>query len=291
MKSIHDNLSRRRFIQLLAGIPASMALGSVSASGADAPRFGKLIDTTRCIGCKRCMSACKRWNGLEIDRYEELTDRETSLSGNTWTVVNLRADAKNQSRRTYVKWQCQHCREPACAGVCPVTAITKLPEGPVVVDEKKCIGCRYCFQACPYKIPRFDFEKRATRKCTLCYDKMPLLLYVKPACAAACPMGAISFDYKHEIVKKAGKRLEKLKSPHYIMGLREAGGTDVLTILPTHPRDLSLVVPPMKVINQNLDKIRISASGLLAASVVAGGMQLYAHMTREEDKQTSERDQ
>ena len=113
------------------------------------------------------MSACKRWNNLRVERDELVTDRETHLNANNWKIINLRADAKNRAKRHYVQWSCQHCIEPACVGVCPVTAITKLPNGAVVINEKKCIGCRYCFQACPWKVPQFDFEKRVTRKCHL----------------------------------------------------------------------------------------------------------------------------
>ncbi len=290
MRDVPAKIDRRHFLRLLAGAPAYAVLGSASTAMAETRPYGKLVDTTKCIGCKRCMSACKRWNNLKIDRYEELTDRETSLTGNTWTVVNLRTQSMNRDQRTYVKWQCQHCEQPACAGVCPVTAITKLPQGPVVINEDKCIGCRYCFQACPYKIPRFDFRKRVTRKCTLCYNRIPLLNYMKPACVAACPVGALSFDYRHEIVKRARRRLQQLSYPSYILGLTEAGGTDVLTILPTRPQNLGLVVAPPKVVNQGLDKIRITSSGLLAASLMAGVMYLYALKTRDRDKEGDEHD-
>ena len=290
MKNGPVKIDRRHFLRLLAGAPAYAGLGLAGVAKGDTRPYGKLVDTTKCIGCKRCMSACKRWNKLKVDRYEELTDRDTSLTGDTWTVVNLRSQSMNREQRTYVKWQCQHCEQPACAGVCPVTAITKLPEGPVVINEDKCIGCRYCFQACPYKVPRFDFEKRITRKCTLCYDRIPLLNYMKPACVAACPVGALSFDYRHEIVKRARRRLQQLGYPSYILGLKEAGGTDVLTILPARPQDLGLVVAPEKVVNQGLDKIRITTSGLLAASLMAGIMHLYARKTRDRDKEGNEHD-
>ncbi|MCJ7806908.1 MAG: 4Fe-4S dicluster domain-containing protein [Clostridia bacterium] len=277
-------VGRRRFLKVLAGAPLYAALGSAVFADAEGQRYGKLVDSFRCIGCKRCMSACKRWNNLRVERNELVTDRETDLNANNWTVVNLLADAKNKTKRTYIHWACQHCERPACAGVCPVTAITKLPEGPVVINEKKCIGCRYCYQACPYKVPRFDFEKRVTRKCTLCYDRTPLLNYMKPACVAACPVGALAFDYKHEIIKEALRRVQRRKVPSYILGLTEAGGTDMLTILPTKPRDLGLVVAPEKIVNQDLDKIRITATGIMAASVIAGGMYFYANKTRHLDE-------
>jgi formate dehydrogenase iron-sulfur subunit len=167
--------------------------------------------------------------------------------------------------------------------VCPVRAITKLPSGNVVVNEKRCIGCRYCYQACPYKVPQFDFEKRVTRKCHLCYDRI-LLNYSKPACVAACPVGALSFGYKHEIILAAKRRVSKEKSARYILGLTEAGGTDMLTILPARPQDLGLVVAPLKVVNQNLDKLRITGAGFMGVSGLAGVMYTYAALTREKNK-------
>jgi len=127
-----------------------------------------------------------------------------------WTIVN--PSKLPAGIRTQICGACQHCVHPACAGVCPVKAITKLPMENVVINEKKCIGCRYCYQACPYKVPRFDFEKRVTRKCHLCYDRIPLLNYMKPACVEACPVEALSFGYKHDIILEAKKRIYREKN-------------------------------------------------------------------------------
>jgi formate dehydrogenase iron-sulfur subunit len=287
MEKPPTKMKRRYFLKLLAGVPVAVAFGMVKVSGAGTLRYGKLVDSVRCIGCKRCMSACKRWNNLRVERNELITDRETHLTANNYTVVNLRADAKNRAKRSYVQWSCQHCIEPACVGVCPVTAITKLPNGAVVINEEKCIGCRYCFQACPWKVPQFDFDKRVTRKCHLCYNRTSLN-YQKPACVAACPVGALSFDYKHQIILEAHRRVERLKMPTYIMGLTEAGGTDLITILPAEPKELGLIAAPKKVINHSLDKIRVTASGILAASVIAGVMYSYAQMTRDRDEEFDE---
>jgi len=287
MNKTTGKIGRRRFLKLMSIASFYGVLGSAGVTRAQPLRYGKLVDTTRCIGCKRCMSACKRWNQLKIERDELETDRETDLTANNWVVVNLRADAKNREQRTYDHWSCQHCIEPACAGVCPVSAITKLSTGNVVINEKKCIGCRYCYQACPFKVPRFDFEKRVTRKCTLCNDRI-LLNYSKPACVAACPVQALSFGYKHEIILVAKQRVFKKKNARYILGLTEAGGTDMLTILPAKPKDLGLVVAPNKVVNQNLDKIRITATGIMAASVIAGAMYSYAQKTQHLDHKFDE---
>lgn len=232
------------------------------------------------------MSACKRWNKLRVERDELTTDREIDLTANNWVVVNLLVDSRNRSRKNYLHWACMHCIEPACVGVCPVSAITKLPQGPVVINEKKCIGCRYCFQACPFKVPRFDFEKRVVRKCHECYNRIPLLNYMKPACVAACPVNALRFDYKDEIIREAKRRVHQRGGSNYIMGLKEAGGTDVLTILPTRPQDLRLVVAPEKVVSGNLDKIRISAAGFMGASGLVGIMYLYSTATQDRDEES-----
>ena len=289
MEKPPTKMDRRRFLKLVAAVPVAATLGTVGVAGADTLRYGMLADSIRCIGCKRCMSACKRWNNLRVERDELVTDRETHLNANNWKIINLRADSKNRAKRHYVQWSCQHCIKPACVGVCPVTAIKKLSHGPVVINEKKCIGCRYCFQACPWKVPQFDFDKRVTRKCHLCYNRT-LLNYQKPACVAACPVGALAFDYKHQIIQEAHRRVERLKTPSYIMGLTEAGGTDLITILPAEPKDLGLIAAPKKVINHNLDKIRVTASGILAAAVIAGVMYIYAEMTRDRDEEYNDQE-
>jgi formate dehydrogenase iron-sulfur subunit len=288
-EKIAARTTRRRFLNMLACLPAAAAMGVCGVADARPKQYGKLADTFRCIGCKRCMSACKRWNDLEVERDELISDRDTDLSGNNWVVVNLRSDVENRERRTYMHWACQHCDQPACAGVCPVSAITKLANGAVVINEKKCIGCRYCYQACPFKVPRFDFAKRVTRKCTLCYDRFPLN-YKKPACVAACPVGALAFGYRDEIIREAKVRVDRLKRPAYIMGLTEAGGTGMITILPTRPENFGLVAAPAKVINHDLDKIRITATGIMGAALIAGAMQLYAHFTRGREPANHERD-
>ncbi|MBW2066252.1 MAG: 4Fe-4S dicluster domain-containing protein [Deltaproteobacteria bacterium] len=281
----NKKISRRSFLSLVAGSAVGMTLGKPSGAAGQTKRYGKLVDIGRCIGCKRCMSACKRWNNLKIKRDELITDRELDLNANNWVVVNLLIDSKNRAAKTYIHWACQHCVRPACVGVCPVRAITKLSSGPVVIDESKCIGCRYCFQACPFKVPRFDFEKRVTRKCHLCYNRIPLLNYMKPACVAACPVGALHFDYKDEIIREAKRRVQRRGGATYIMGLKEAGGTDMLTILPTRPQDLSLVVAPRKIVNHDLDKLRITSSGIMGASGLAGLMYFYGQATKKRDEE------
>ncbi|MDP2157857.1 MAG: 4Fe-4S dicluster domain-containing protein [Nitrospirota bacterium] len=272
-------ISRRQFLGGLAVSSLAVGLPSLSEAAITITRYAKLHDTTKCIGCKRCMSACKRWNKLKIDRAEDLTDRETELTGNTWVVVNLKTDLKNRGDRTYIHWACQHCEKPACASACPVSAITKYPEGPVVINEKKCVGCKYCIMSCPYNVPQFDGKKRVTRKCTMCYDRIKS--FIEPACVTACPVrGALDFGPKNEILKKAKDRTEEING--YLLGEHEAGGTDVLTILKRKPEDLGLIVASKEVVNKDIDKIKVSFSGFSGAAAAVGLLYLYSRLGKGE---------
>jgi formate dehydrogenase iron-sulfur subunit len=179
---------------------------------------GLLIDTTRCIGCRGCTLACKEANGLPLD------DGDQKLSATTWTVVEDRGTV-------HVRRQCMHCQAPACASVCPVGALHKSDEGPVVYDENKCIGCRYCMVGCPFGIPRYEWSKAVprVRKCILCYEQA--VKQGKPtACASACPSGATLFGERATLVKEAERRLSEAPDRYHsqIYGLREVGGTSVM---------------------------------------------------------------
>ena len=108
MKKRAERIGRRRFLKFLAGAPVYAALSSVGTAHGQTQRYGKLVDTARCIGCKRCMSACKRWNDLQVERGELITDREIDLAANNWVVVNLCIDSKNRASKTYEHWACHH---------------------------------------------------------------------------------------------------------------------------------------------------------------------------------------
>jgi len=108
MNKAVTNIGRRHFLKMLGGASVYASLGAAGVAGAQTQQYGKLVDTTLCIGCKRCMSACKRWNKLKVERDELVSDRKTHLSAHNWVVVNLRTDAKNREQQTYEHWACQH---------------------------------------------------------------------------------------------------------------------------------------------------------------------------------------
>lgn len=183
-----------------------------------------LIDTTRCTGCETCVAACKAENGLGPDRLRAGQASVDALSSTRFTTVLHRPGD------LHVKQQCRHCLEPACVSACLVGAMQKTPEGAVIYDPELCMGCRYCMVACPYSIPRYDWEEPVpyVRKCDLCHDR--LRQGGVPACVEACPEGALEFGDRDALLDTARARIAAAPDrylPH-VYGEKEFGGTSVL---------------------------------------------------------------
>ncbi len=177
-----------------------------------------LIDLTMCIGCNSCQVACKKEYGLS-------DGEEKHLSASAFTALD-------EFDGTYVRRLCQHCLTPTCVSVCPVGAFTKSPEGPVLYDENKCIGCRYCMQACPFQVPRYEWGSTHPRvqKCKFCEPRLAKGL--QPACSEICPTGATKFGDRDALIKEAHARIaaEPTKYIDKVYGLEEVGGTSVFYI-------------------------------------------------------------
>lgn len=193
-----------------------------------------LVDTTRCVGCRGCQVACKSWNGLEPGRsgFSDTFGNPTRLDANNYTRVLFReVSAPDGSLKwSFVKRQCMHCLEPACASACPVGALQKTAEGPVVYRDEKCIGCRYCMVACPFQVPKYEWSSTAplVRKCTFCTDRQSA--GGKPACVSTCPTGALSFGEREELLALAHRRIATEPGRYHpeVYGERTVGGTGVL---------------------------------------------------------------
>lgn len=198
-----------------------------------------LYDATKCVGCKACMSVCKRVNAaagalsFESAPFDKdaLWDAPTDLSGDTRTLIKL---FKESGRWSYIKYSCMHCQNPSCVSVCPVRAMTKDPvSGAVEYSRDTCIGCRYCQVACPFNIPKFQWDRSIPQivKCDLCRST-----HLKEngitACADVCPTGAIQFGRRAELLKEARARLEKHPNKYvpHIYGEHEVGGTNHLLL-------------------------------------------------------------
>ena len=187
---------------------------------------GILIDTTLCSGCEECIVACKKQNGLGQDHAWHAQQSIHDLSATRWSTI-IRRPARH-----YVRNQCRHCVEPACVSACIVGALQKSPEGPVVYDEDRCMGCRYCMLACPYGIPRYDWDRNTplVQKCKMCE---PLLKEGRqPACVEACPEKAMLFGAREEMIAEGHRRIEVNPGRYLpkVWGETEFGGTSVVYV-------------------------------------------------------------
>lgn len=218
-------LDRRNFMKAALGGTAAVAAASAAPAPAQArdnkqmpPKaLGLLYDSTLCIGCKACVNACKDANGMpaEYSTPDKLWDTPLDLSGKTLNVIKAYAegtsDVKDQEGNGYafVKKSCLHCVDPSCVSSCPVTAMSKDPENGIVgYDPDKCIGCRYCVAACPFGVPRFQYDTPTPRiqKCQLCKHRLPEGKF--SACAEVCPTGATLFGPVELLKAEALRRLE-----------------------------------------------------------------------------------
>ena len=194
---------------------------------AKSSRFAILTDTTLCTGCEECVTACKDVNHLGKDRSRRWNRSIDDLSATRFTTIIRQRDG------LFVRRQCRHCQSPACVSACIVGALQKTDEGPVIYDDKKCIGCRYCMLACPYGIPRYEWAEAIPyiRKCTFCYDDIMSGTLDVPACVAACPQKATIFGTRDEMLDEAKSRIAAFPGKYWqdrVIGENEVGGTSVL---------------------------------------------------------------
>ena len=176
------------------------------------------MDLTRCIGCRKCEQACQTVNSLPQPEqsFDDLTilDRKRRPDEKSYTVVNRyysgKIDERDQLIPTFVKIQCMHCQDPACASACIVGALTKKENGAVHYDAGKCIGCRYCMVACPFEIPAYEYHNPITprvMKCTFCYERVAEEGKL-PGCAQICPVEAITFGKRADLLALGHQRIK-----------------------------------------------------------------------------------
>ncbi len=258
-------IKRRDFLKGAAGSIAILALDGQSAHARTVQALppealGILYDSTLCVGCNACMAGCKKANNMPPDFVgeQDIWDQPVDLSPNTLNIIKKFTNGTGETKDAeidgyaFIKRQCLHCVDPSCVTACPVSALTKDNNtGIVTYNKNACIGCRYCQVACPYNIPKFDFNNIYPQivKCQLCDH---LIAEGKvPACCSVCPTGAALFGRVTDLYVEIRKRQQMVPgkiyeypvtsidsgathsyaapkyTPH-VYGMEELGGTQVM---------------------------------------------------------------
>ena len=198
----------------------------------------KLIDISKCIGCKACQVACMQWNDLrdDIGTTVGVYDNPIDLTDQSWTVMRFAEVAREDGSMEWLirKDGCMHCEDPGCLKACPAPgAIVKYANGIVDFISENCIGCGYCIAGCPFDIPRISKKDNKAYKCSLCSDRVAVGL--APACVKTCPTGALQFGTKVDMVARGEKRVVDLKERGFqqagLYNPQGVGGTHVMYVL------------------------------------------------------------
>lgn len=213
-------VSRRQFLKMsgftlgglvvYSSLPVALWLRNTAAAGNDEPipsgyqpelhLWAMVIDIVKCIGCRRCLNACKQENhvpsNLELnrtwlERYEITEDG--SLRVEFISRMELQPEPGEDAilKGFFVAKLCNQCANPPCVSVCPVNATFRTPDGVILVDKGRCIGCKYCVVACPYGARYLHPETKVVDKCTFCYHR--ITQGMPPACVQTCPTNARTF--------------------------------------------------------------------------------------------------
>ena len=217
----------------------SLDIAKRSATTTESPQarktleVAKLIDVSKCIGCKACQVACMQWNDLrdEVGTCAGTYDNPRDMTDQSWTVMRY---AEVESEERGLEWLirkdgCMHCADPGCLKACPSPgAIIQYKNGIVDFHQENCIGCGYCVSGCPFNVPRISQKDSKAYKCTLCSDRVAVGL--EPACVKVCPTGSISFGSKVDMQELAAERVTELKE----RGFKNAGLYDPAGVGGTH---------------------------------------------------------
>lgn len=305
------SISRRNFLKAatVGAVAAVAAPGEAAARGnLEMPpkALGLLFDSTYCVGCKACVTACKQANAIPFDTPVREAHRDTSIDIGAKALNVIKAyrhgDASVKDREAngfaFAKKSCMHCVDPSCVSVCPVSAMQKAPLTGIVSHYKEnCIGCRYCVASCPYGVPRFEYDQAfpAISKCQLCRHLQAEGRI--PACAESCPTGATLYGPVALLKQEAQRRLAMapgtIHAPErgqagsgefgrprpaaayiqHIYGDRELGGTQVLHIAGVPFEKLGMPTLPDRSYASVSETIQHTLyAGMAAPAVVLAGL-------------------
>jgi formate dehydrogenase iron-sulfur subunit len=241
-------------------------------------QVAKLIDESKCIGCKACQVACMNWNDLrdEVGSNIGVYDNPSDLTPTSWTVMKFFEVEPTPGKLEWLirKDGCMHCEDPGCLKACPSPgAIVKHANGIVDFVSEHCIGCGYCVKGCPFDVPRISEKDNKAYKCTLCSDRVNVGL--EPACVKTCPTGAITFGAKEDMVAYGEKRAGELKERGFAQAAlynpAGVGGTHVMYVM-KHGDKTALVDLPQ---NPSIDPMVSLWKGVakpLAMAAMAGAV-------------------
>ena len=248
-----------------------------------------LFDAHLCTGCRGCQVACKQWNDREAEKTENTGSYQNPprLSADTWLLMKFKEIEQPDGKVQFVfgRHACMHCHHPACASACPLEALHKTEDGPVLYRADRCFGCRYCMLACPFEIPTFEWDQNEIegpwiRKCNFCIDRLGE--GKQPACVHTCVSGALKHGDREELIAYARERIQKYPDIYidHIYGEHEAGGTSVMYISHVPFEELGL---PTNLgdepISENAEAAMF-ATPIAAAGLIAGLTGFYWIMKR-----------
>ncbi|MHB1126167.1 MAG: 4Fe-4S dicluster domain-containing protein [Bacillota bacterium] len=244
-----DKVSRRTFLingaKVLAGgmlatvattLVPKVAIGDTTIAGGtvwqekwSTQNWGFVVDTTKCIGCARCVTACKTENHVPehgevyrtwVERYIVKGEHHVEIDSPEGGLAFPPLTGEENQKSFFVPKLCNQCEKPPCVRVCPVGATYRTGDGVVLVDEKRCIGCRYCIQSCPYGARFLHPITKVADKCTWCYHRISKGML--PACVQACPSGARVFGNRDAKDNPVSPILERER----VNVLKQALGTE-----------------------------------------------------------------
>ena len=282
------DVNRREVLKVLmgGGAVAAAAMTAVPmAKAGDSKEFaldpdavGLMYDATKCIGCRACMPACQNANGLKPDVGGSggLYQQPDTLNARTKNLIKLYT-AADGSERSFMKQQCMHCVDPACVSGCPMEALHKEPHGVVGWTSHLCIGCRYCQVACPFNIPKFEWDTINPKivKCELCRHLVGKT-ESQPACTKVCPTHAVVYGKRSELLAEAKRRIAEKPGFYFenrVYGESEAGGTQCLVL--SHVDYSNLGLPKLGNESPAAQSRKVSEfvyRGFLTPVVVYGGI-------------------
>jgi formate dehydrogenase beta subunit len=238
----------------------------------------KLVDLSKCTGCRGCQVACKNWNSQPASQTENTGSYQNppDLQHNTWTLIRFQEELKENGEVDWIfrKDGCFHCSDASCVRVCPSGALSYGENGAVRLNQDLCIGCKYCVIACPFDIPRYDSKTNVTYKCTLCEDRITNGLI--PACVKACPTGCLDFGPKDQMIAKGEKRVQELGGDASLYGKNYVDGTHVMYVLPKEEKYYAkLPRRPNVPISVKLWKNVAKPLGLFSIGAVVGAALLH----------------